>query len=302
VSQNLNPHYDSSNDSPEFLRNRLRHTLIPTLETYNPRFREAVWRTAQTLSSDQSLLTDALGSWWKQAVHQETDDYVTLDLTFLSGQTAGLQRRLIRHAIECLLPTQEIAYSVLEGIPAFIANPGSVRMDLIGNLVLLREGEKIYVARAHANLPCDAWPQMPSHVDSLQISLPAKMSLSDGWIFSSEKWQVPDSAWQQSAGNDDPFRVWLDTERFLDKLELRVRRPGDLFEPLGLNGHSQKLSDFFTNVKLPQRARARWPLLCSGDKVIWVPGYRPSDKFKLKTTSKNILYFAIIRPADNQKI
>ena len=59
AAHNLDPHFDASNDSPDFLRNRLRHTLIPTLETYNPRFREAAWRTAQTLSSDQELLTEA---------------------------------------------------------------------------------------------------------------------------------------------------------------------------------------------------------------------------------------------------
>ncbi|HEY2979690.1 MAG TPA: tRNA lysidine(34) synthetase TilS, partial [Anaerolineales bacterium] len=37
----LQPHFDRSNASPEYLRNRLRHTLIPVLESYNPKFREA---------------------------------------------------------------------------------------------------------------------------------------------------------------------------------------------------------------------------------------------------------------------
>jgi tRNA(Ile)-lysidine synthase len=297
-SHKLKPQYDPSNDSPDFLRNRLRHALIPMLETYNPRFREAVWRTAQTLASDQFLLNEALASWWRQALIQETVDYVVLDLATLLGHSAGLQRRLVRRAIECLLPSQEIAYSVLESASTFISDQSQAHMDLTGNLVLFREANMLYIARSDAHLPIGDWPQMPVHVDSIQISLPAQMSLPNGWQFSLEKWQVSDSAWEQSVRNEDRFRVWLDMENLPDNLELRVRRPGDQFEPLGLMGHSQKLSDFFTNVKLPQRARARWPLLCSGDKVIWVPGYRPSEKFKLKTTSRDILYSAITPPPE----
>jgi len=301
-THHLIPHYDSSNDSPDFLRNRVRNTLIPTLETYNPRFREAVWRSAHTLGSDQALLNEALASWWQQAVVQETDDYVALDLTFLSEHTAGIQRQLIRRAVEGLLPSQELVYSVLENTSAFIEHPSRVRMDLIGGLILFREADVLYIAQANADLPINPWPQMPKHVDSIQFSLPTEVSLTGGWQFSSEKWRQTDSAWEQSSRNEDRFRVWLDTDGPLEKLELRVRRPGDLFEPLGLKGHTQKLSDFFTNVKLPRRARARWPLLCLGDMVIWVPGYRPAERFKLKTTSHNVLYSSITRPPEKTKI
>ena len=56
AANGLRPHYDPSNDSLNFLRNRLRNILIPTLETYNPKFREAVWRTVQSLNSDYAIL------------------------------------------------------------------------------------------------------------------------------------------------------------------------------------------------------------------------------------------------------
>jgi len=301
-THHLIPHYDSSNDSPDFLRNRVRNTLIPTLETYNPRFREAVWRSAHTLGSDQALFNEALASWWRQAFVQKTNNYVALDLNFMSGHTAGIQRQLIRRAVEALLPSQELVYSVLENASAFVEDPSRVRMDLIGGLILFREADVLYIAQANTDLPINPWPQMRKRVDSIQFSLPAQVSLTGGWQFSSEKWQQTDSAWEQSFRNEDRFRVWLDTDRPLAKLELRIRRPGDLFEPLGLKGHSQKLSDFFTNVKLPRRARTRWPLLCLGDTVIWVPGYRPAERFKLKTNSQNVLYFSITRPPEKIEI
>ncbi len=296
TSHNLNPHHDASNNSPDFLRNRLRHDLIPALETYNPRFREAAWRTAQTLSSDQELLNEALEAWWHQSVLYETAEYVTLDLKFLSEHSAGLQRQMIRRAVEHLLPSHETVYSVLERASAFIAEPGGLRMDLTGGLILLREGDLLHIATPDAEIPFDHWPQMPADTDSIRMVLPLQLSLPNGWQFSAEHCQAPDSAWEQSSGNQDRFKVWLDGDGRLENLELRIRRPGDRFEPLGLNGHSQKLSDFFTNAKLPQRARERWPLLCSGGTVIWVPGYRPAERVKLKPSSQKILYFALTLP------
>jgi tRNA(Ile)-lysidine synthase len=100
---------------------------------------------------------------------------------------------------------------------------------------------------------------------------------------------------EQAKSNDDPFQVWLDARGILDALELRVRQDGDRFEPLGMDGHEMKISDFFINVKLPQRARDRWPLLCMGEKVIWVPGYRPAHAFRLTESTRQALYFSMTR-------
>ncbi|MEN9562926.1 MAG: tRNA(Ile)-lysidine synthase, partial [Chloroflexota bacterium] len=68
---------------------------------------------------------------------------------------------------------------------------------------------------------------------------------------------------------------------------------GDHFSPLGMDGHSQKLSDFFVNEKLPQRARDHWPLLCVDDEIIWVPGFRPAHRHRLKETTRDVLYFSV---------
>lgn len=298
ASHGLRPHYDLSNESFNFFRNRLRHALIPTLESYNPRFKEAVWRSVQSLSSDHTLLTETLEAWWKKCVIQETDDFVMLDLSFLATRSIGLQRNLIRHAVERLLPGQETVFAVLERAAVFIADSARVRMDLTGGLVLIREGDALYIAKPDAYLPFDRWPQLPAQTNSLPVALPGHLDIAGGWRFSAERWRLPALAWEQSSRNSDRFQVWLDADGLPANLELRVRHDGDVFEPLGMEGHSQKLSDFFTNAKTPQRARDRWPLLCSGDTVIWVPGYRPAESFKLKQESRRIVYFSLVRPSD----
>jgi tRNA(Ile)-lysidine synthase len=99
----------------------------------------------------------------------------------------------------------------------------------------------------------------------------------------------------QALKNGDPFQVWLDAKQLPERIEVRARRPGDRFEPIGMDGHSMKLSDFFINEKLPQRARDAWPLLCSEDAVIWVPGYRPAHPFRLTDKSRQVMYFTLAR-------
>lgn len=282
ASHDLAPIHDPSNISLDFLRNRLRHVLIPLLETYNPHFRRAAWRSAQALSADYALLNEVLDEWWKACVVREGVGYVMFDLGRLAASPIGVQRNLIRRAAAGLLPQCEVTFSTLERAARFISDEKRFCADLAGGLRLLREGDCLLITTAEANLPSDHWPQMPSGVDSIPLDLPGQATLSDGWHFSLTLWESPASAEELALGKADPFQVWLDADKLPQGLELRVRRPGDVFRPFGLGGHSQKLSDFFINVKLPRRARARWPLLCVGETVIWVPGYRVAEPFGLR--------------------
>ena len=288
--------HDPSNASLDFLRNRLRHLLIPTLESYNPRFREALWRTSRSLAGDHEILADLLDGIWKECVVQESEDFITFDLSALAKHSVGLQRNLVRRAMEHLHPEEaEISFATLERAAEFISDSHpSARMNLSGDLHLLREGILIYVVAGDATLPIERWPQMPDD-NTISLNIPGSVMLSGTWKLTCERWNIPLLALEQAKSNDDPFQVWLDARVISDALELRVRQDGDRFEPLGMDGHEMKISDFFINVKLPQRARDRWPLLCMGEKVIWVPGYRPAHSFRLTESTRQALYFSLTR-------
>jgi tRNA(Ile)-lysidine synthase len=298
AANGLRPSYDSSNDSLNFLRNRIRHLLIPTLETYNPNFRQAVWRSAQSLAADHALLMELIELAWKECVLQQSEDVIVFDIPALRNRSAGLQRNLFRRAVEQLRPGQETTFAVLERAVSFLQQSSALRLDWIGGLRLFREGNQLYLATSVADLPFDRWPQMPADMDVIHFSVPAVVEIAGGWKLTCERWRIPALAREQAGRSEDPFQVWLDAENLPERFELRVRRSGDRFEPLGMDGHSQKISDFFVNVKMPQRARARWPLLCAGEQVIWVPGYRLAHAYRLLPTSKTVLYFALSRPVE----
>jgi tRNA(Ile)-lysidine synthase len=297
AGQGLRPHYDPSNESLNFLRNRIRHLLIPNLETYNPKFRQAIWRTAQILADDYAIVNQAVDVAWHQTVVSEAPSLTIFDAALLLSLPVGLQTRLLRRSLERIGPLDDATYNTLERATTFLSDPNrGMQMALMGGIRLLREADQFIVAGGEAVLPFERWPQMPAEVESLSLSLPGEVELSGGWRLSCEKWNIPALAWEQMRLNEDPFQVWLDADKLQGDLSLRARRDGDRFEPLGMGGHTQKLSDLFTNEKLPQRARDRWPLLCAGEHIAWVPGIQPADPFRLTKSSRQIVYFNLIPP------
>lgn len=297
AANGLRPRHDPSNASLDFFRNRLRHLLIPTLESYNPRFREVVWRTSRSVAGDYEIVAQMLDDAWQEVVAQETRDFVAFDSAALTKRRLGLQRNLIRRAMERLHPDNlDAGFATLERAASFVADPERpMRMDLTKGLHLLREGGLIYVVAGNVTLPIERWPQLPEERLNIPLQIPDQVELSGGWKLNCERWNIPSLAMEEAQANDDPFQVWLDARDLSASLELRARREGDRFEPLGMDGHETKLSDFFINVKLPQRARDRWPLLCLGEKVVWVPGYRPAHPFRLTESTRQALYFSLTR-------
>lgn len=298
AANGLRPHYDSTNDSLNFQRNRIRHLLLPTLESYNSKFREAIHRMSQSLKSDHDFLNEAMESFWNDCLIEFGDEEVVFDHEQFLRCSLGLQRNMLKRAMLHLRPGLDITFTVLERAINLINNESSSpRVNLKGGLSMFREMNKIYICTPDASIPFNLWPQIPDE-KQFPVQVPGQVELLAGWKFNSERWHIPALALEQAERNEDQFQVWLDADALPPSLDLRVRRSGDHFEPLGLEGHTQKISDFMVNEKMPQRAREHWPLLSSGDTIVWVPGYRPAHSFRLTEATRNVVYFSITRPPE----
>jgi tRNA(Ile)-lysidine synthase len=298
AANGLRPHYDSTNDSLNFQRNRIRHLLLPTLESYNPKFREAIQRMSQSLKADHDFLNDAMESSWDKSLVELGEEEVIFDYENFAGCSLGLQRNMLKRSLQHLRPGLDVTFSLLERATDFINHPeiSSTRVNLKGGLRMFRESDRIYICTPEAGLPFNLWPQLSTGEEPVQI--PGQLDLTAGWKFTSERWGIPALALEHAERNEDPYQVWLDADKLPQNLSLRNRRSGDQFEPLGLEGHRQKVSDFMVNEKMPQRAREHWPLLSAGDVIVWVPGYRPAHPFRLTESTRNVIYFSIVRPPE----
>jgi tRNA(Ile)-lysidine synthase len=296
----LSPRHDRSNDSLDYFRNRIRHELIPTLESYNPRVRPAIFRAAQTLAADHSIVDAHISEAWSGVVRHEAEGLIEFDPAGLARKPKAVRRRIILRAAQQLAPGLNIGYATLEDAAAFLEGVGSSQMQLGGRLTLNRDPGAVLVRLRPGPLPTADWPQLPQQSADVPQGIAVSLPLADGWQFSADYQPVSGSALDLIPREDDAYRARLDADRLPDRLELRWPRRGDRFQPLGLGGHTQLLSDFFVNVKVPLRARAHWPLLCSGDRLVWVPGFRPDEAFKLTDKTRRAARFAVSRLVDQQ--
>jgi tRNA(Ile)-lysidine synthase len=122
------------------------------------------------------------------------------------------------------------------------------------------------------------------------VELASGWQLRADWLTLEES-AAPDLLHQR----DDRWHAWLDAAVVPENLLLRPPRPGDRFQPLGMQGHSIKLSDFWINQKLPRRARAAWPLVTTGDEILWVPGYRLAHPYRIQKTTRKVLHLRVVR-------
>jgi tRNA(Ile)-lysidine synthase len=167
-------------------------------------------------------------------------------------------------------------------------------MDLAAGLRLEMDGERLWIAAWEADLPEAGWPQLAPG-EALQLAIPGEVRLASGWRLGAEILPGEAANLAQALSNADPYQAWLDLERLPQPLQVRARLPGERFRPLGMGGHSLKLSDFMVNAGLPRRRRANWPLLVAGGEIAWLPGYRIGERFRVEPGTHKILRLSLIQ-------
>ncbi len=143
-SQGLIPREDPSNVSHSFLRNRVRHHLIPVLHEYNPRIEQALLRTAEALTADSAFLDEQASQLWETLVSLE-EGTVSLSMDIRRLHVA-LQRRLLREAVKTILgDIQDVEWKHIEKMRSAFALPKGKRISLPRGLVfqVLSDGYRL---------------------------------------------------------------------------------------------------------------------------------------------------------------
>jgi tRNA(Ile)-lysidine synthase len=297
---NLEPIEDKTNRDTTIFRNRLRHELIPSLTSYNPGIRKVLYRMSQVLDADYEVLEGIVDSAWEEICQEQGHGYTAFRFAALSAQPVGIQRYLIRKGINFLLPgLRDIDFHTVERALDFLKKPtNSKRMELAAGLYILLEDELLWLANDTAVLPDRAWPQLlpnDNYCIELSLDLTGNLLLGQGWRIEVDLQKTSRDSYRQALENLDMFQAWIDIEQVQFPLTIRCRRPGDRFHPAGMAGRSVKLSDFMINVKMPERARARWPLVYSASELMWVPGYRLAHSFLISDSTLQVLHFRLLR-------
>jgi tRNA(Ile)-lysidine synthase len=295
-SYHLDPIFDSSNLDVSFLRNRIRHELIPTLSDYNTAIGNVLLRMGQGLKDDYSILEKIIVEAWGSTLLKQGNGVMVFRTCEFLQQPISIQRHLLRRAIAFLLPgLRNVDFDCIDrGIRILVGSKQNSQTDLVAGIRLVKEGTRFWVASWQADFFGDDYPTL-AQGETRTLQNRSSIFINKNWQLNVEEIIKPELFDQLFNTNMDPFQAWLDESDLLFPLIVRVREPGDKIKPLGLNGHSIKISDLMINVKLPKDARDRWPIICSGGEIIWVPGFRVSEVARVKPSSSQVIHLSLFR-------
>ena len=295
-THSLVPRFDRSNLDTTLYRNKLRHELLPLLESeYKPRFGEILRRSARVIRDDYDLLVTMRDRAWQEIVCHQSDAAVIVKRAQWQALHPSLQRAILRRAVVHLRQTlRDVNFSHIEAAMA-VAEHGLVgaQATLPRDVMLTVGYATLTVAdRAYAPEPdfpaLDAgWTGQVQLVSAGTTPLPGRGAVQVDIV---AREALP-AGWQHNA---DPWCAYLDAKALgPDGLFIRRRRPGDRFCPLGMGGRHKLVSELLVNEKVPARWRDRIPLLVRADNtILWVCGWRLDERARVHDDTLRV---AIVR-------
>lgn len=269
---------DASNADLAFSRNRIRHRVLPELERLNPRAVEAICRAGDLASESRRAEEFLVSILWGDVVVCEEPGEVRLRRRELSELPLEVQHLILRDA-------SRRARGDLDGIER-------CHVDSVLGLVGASDGHsEAHVPRLHAradqgvlSLSASPFPDSSAWETPLEIgrrTFPERGFSLDLKLFEQE-------ADAPVLDPSDRLTEVADADRVLLPLRVRNRRIGDRFTPLGME-QPVKLKDFLINERVPFFDRDDVPLLCDGERILWVVGVRLSNEVRMTETTKRLL-------------
>lgn len=285
----LNYRVDTSNASDKYLRNRIRHQLLPVLKTFNQNIASNIIETAKIIRDDDQCLTDQARSLYSEMAVPRVDiDGVELDREKFNRLPLAYQKRMVRLAIFQIQGDlrRVTARHTQQIIELFADSRVGKQIDLPGQLIAV-SGSLGVEFRKHSERRPRGVSKEKTRLKSTELLVPGQTQIGDTGLNLHAKflelgeWKEPEKR---------PEQAFLDFDKTGPGIQARFFMPGDRFVPLGMTGR-KKLKSFFIDEKIPREQRESIPILTTGTgDIIWVYGKRISEHFRVTEKTRKILF------------
>ena len=251
---------DSSNALDKYLRNKIRHNLVPIFKELNPDFLSTFQKTQNYLQDAKSMVEDASFLVYQQ-VAKEKGTEIHFDLNQLK-KLPNYKSYLYHWFNGFGFSAWEDIYDLIDG--------QSGKQVFSSEFRLLKNRD--FLILSPINLE-DQNDEYFINKNQNEVKVPLNLSLSK-------------IAATSTVSNTT---IFVDEDKLWYPLVVRHWRDGDTFQPFGMEGKTKKVSKFFKDEKLSLIEKEKLWLLCSDTEIVWIVGIRQDERFKIKTTTKNIL-------------
>lgn len=254
---------DSTNRHLTFTRNRIRHELLPELESWNPQLREHLAQMAELARDEES--------WWRSEMERVAAQIIVrgrpvrgggrattdaegtaLDLARLAAEPVAVQRRLLRYAAGQLGAAPDFpATEALRSLA--LTGKGGQKLKLAGGLRAERLNREI-------RLTCGPGPVAAKAQEREQYECVIPGELSAPAFGCRIRVELAGSPQQSGPGREDPLKAIL-----------RPWKPGDRVR-LRYSSGPRKIKEVLERMKVNGAERVHWPVLQVGGRIFWMRG------------------------------
>src|ERR1035437_4128248 len=269
-AENLSWREDSSNFTDKYLRNNIRHHLIPSLKKLNAGFEKTITKELSYFKEAGEIFKKFVEEKKKEIVVEEGEN-ILLNIKKLkdSGHAETLLHELLRAYDFTPETTELIAQRMYTTAGKKFLSP---------TYRLIKDRHFFILSPKHSNHKEKAFLLKNNQAEFRNENLFLKIKIIKGNLS-----QVKDKR---------RTIAYLDHSMLKFPLKIRKWKQGDFFHPLGMKGR-KKLSDFFIDQKIPLAEKENIYVLESNGKIVWVIDYRIDDLFKVTPETKKIVKIAI---------
>ncbi len=254
---------DSSNASDKYLRNKIRHSIVPLFKEINTGFLDSFQNTLHHLQQAESLVDDATKLVYVKVV-TEKEDQLEINLTQLlefQNHKAYLYQWLAQYGFSAW----NDVYDLVEA--------QSGKQVFSPTHVLLKDREKLILSeRKETATEAIFWIESKESI----VNIPLNISFCNVSYLS----------------ESDSNCIFVDEDKITFPLILRKWKTGDYFYPSGMTG-KKKLSKYFKDEKYSLLEKEKQWLLCSDDQIIWVIGKRADQRFLAQSNTVKTIQIAL---------
>jgi tRNA(Ile)-lysidine synthase len=260
---NLKYRNDSSNKSTVFIRNIIRHKIIPEFKKINPSFEKTMMQNTENLKNASTIFNNHIEKTTRDIVIKNGNQYkISIDkLNNLPEKQTWLFEFLNKFGFSFDNVVNIISKLNTNAGKQFFSNTHQLLIDR--DYLLIEEQNK-----SNRNF-------IANNISELS-ELPVNISVS---VVEPENFIL----------DKNQLTANIDLDKIKFPVSIRKWQDGDYFYPLGMN-KKKKLSDFFIDNKINRFAKDKtWIFSDAENRIFWVGGLRIDNRFKVTDNTKNIL-------------
>ena len=264
---------DETNAEDIAARNRIRHHVLPALENVRPDAAEKIAEAAEQVSL--------------------ADDFIRKEALLWIRENVIKSNVIPANPFKKLHPAlrEYIVMEMLKSAGISLKDVGRIHIDTVAALAEKNVGKT-------AVLPGDAFARR--EYEGIRL---VKDGEGEGKkrFFETAALRMETRLFPMEKGIEIPekeYTKWFDYDKLTSFPVLRSRQPGDLFSTAP--GTHKKLKDYLIDEKIPKEKRDGLLLVASGRDILWIPGLRMSEAYKITEETGRVLEIRIFPESVNE--